>query len=44
LNAATGKITGTPKSAGTFSFTISVTDSAKSPSRDSQALSIVIRA
>jgi subtilisin family serine protease len=42
LDASTGAITGTPTSAGTFSFTARVTDAGTPPQSDDQDLSIVI--
>ncbi len=42
LNASTGAITGTPTTAGTYNFTVRVTDSASRT--DTQALSITINA
>ncbi|MGO9198213.1 MAG: Ig domain-containing protein [Acidimicrobiales bacterium] len=42
LGAATGKISGAPKNDGTSTFTITVTDSAKRQSSDSQSLSITV--
>ena len=44
LNASIGVISGTPTTAGTSSFTVSVADSAQSPATDTQALSITIAA
>ena len=42
LNASTGAITGTPTTAGTFDFTVEVTDSETTPATAQKALSITI--
>lgn len=43
LNASTGTISGTPSVAGTYFFTVHVTDSQTPPDSDEQALSIAIK-
>ncbi len=43
LNAATGKIAGTPSRTGNWSFTVRVVDSAVPSTSDTQALSIEVR-
>ena len=44
LDAASGVISGTPTAAGTFDFTVEVTDSAGTPTSDTADLQIVISA
>ena len=42
LNSATGAISGQPASAGTFSFTVEVTDSAPTPASVTRSLSLIV--
>ena len=42
LNSATGQITGTPPSSGTFTFTVGVSDSSNPPQTTTQSLSLQV--